>query len=254
MTPADRQALIRVAKSRGKLAEDEIDARAKTVLAEVLNDLTAEYQARDALWNDAVVIAEEAAAKANEQIRLRCAELGIPADHAPGLDVAWHKRGAGLSDRARREELRELAQARVSALTATAKTIARAQVLDIEEKIVLGALESIEAKKVLEAMPSAEQLMPTISIHDLGVTHWQPPEDIAAQAMTPLTPAQRRVRQIRRAIVANPEASDRAIARLVGCDHKTVAAHRLAGGESAGELPAGVGELPTEAGEVVSDE
>lgn len=58
-----------MARARAKQAEHEADARAKTLLAEVINDMTVEYEARDALWADAVAIAEEAAAKANAQIQ-----------------------------------------------------------------------------------------------------------------------------------------------------------------------------------------
>ena len=85
--------------------------------------------------------------------------------------------------------------------------------------------------------------MPSLSIEDLGVVRWQPPEDAATQLTTPLTPADRRRRRILRAIEANPTASDRKIAEITGCDHKTVAVYRR-GGESGGEFPALTGELP----------
>jgi hypothetical protein len=86
-----------------------------------------------------------------------------------------------------------------------------------------------------------EQLMPNLSLEDLGVKRWQPPEDIAAQLTTPMTPAQRRKRQILRAIEANPGASDRKIAEIASCDHKTVATYR----RERGEFPAIGGESPT---------
>ena len=44
-------------------------------------------------------------------------------------------------------------------------------------------------------MPTVADLMPALSLQDLGVTRWQPPEDIAAQLTTPMTPAQRRQRR-----------------------------------------------------------
>ena len=88
MTNADRQALIRIAKARAKQAEREAETHEKILIVEVLDQMTAEFDARDALWSDAVTIAEEAAAKANAQIQARCAELGIPRKHAPGLEWA----------------------------------------------------------------------------------------------------------------------------------------------------------------------
>lgn len=85
MTNADRQALIRIVKARAKQAEREAEMREKIVYADVIDQMTAEFEARDALWADAVAIAEEAAAKANAQIQARCVELGIPPKRAPGL-------------------------------------------------------------------------------------------------------------------------------------------------------------------------
>jgi hypothetical protein len=90
-----------------------------------------------------------------------------------------------------------------------------------------------------QSMPSAEQLMPPLRLEDLGVVRWQPPEDAAAQLTTPQTPAAKRRRRILRAIEANPGASDRRIAEIAGCDHKTVSAHR-----NRGEMPAIVGKTP----------
>jgi hypothetical protein len=236
MTKADRDALIRVARSRAKQTESEADTRAKTLLAEVLNDMTAEYAREDALFHDAVTIAEEAAKKANAQIAARCAELGIPASHSPRVHTGWQPRSSQFADRDRRAELRKLAEARLAALTQTAKTMIRGKALDIEEQLILGALESNEAREVLAAMPSVEELMPSLTIDDLGVTRWQPPEDAAAQLTTPMSATDRRRRQIRRAIEANPDASDRRIAEIAGCDHETIASYRP-GGESGGELP-----------------
>ena len=125
MTNADRQALIRIAKARAKQAEREAEMREKIVIVEVLELMTAEYAARDALWSDAVTIAEEAAAKANTQIQLRCAELGIPPKHAPQLQLSWSSRGSEFANRERRAELRKLAEAKAAAVTKTAKPQSR---------------------------------------------------------------------------------------------------------------------------------
>jgi len=93
MTKGDRDSLIRIVKARARQAEREVDARKAILIAEVFNEATAEYEARDALWADAVAIAEECAAKANAQIQARCADLGIPSRHAPGVTLGWRPRG-----------------------------------------------------------------------------------------------------------------------------------------------------------------
>jgi hypothetical protein len=243
MTPTERNQLIRLVKARAKQAERDAEAREKTLMAEVLDLMTAEFEAHDKLWDDAVVIAEEAAAKANAQIAMACVDLGIPAKEAPRLELGWRARGGSYGSPMRRRELEKLAAARLAALTKEAKTRIHAAALDTEEQLVLGGLESGEARAVFEALPTVENLMPALRLEDLGVSRWQPPENAAAELTAPLTTAGRRARIVARAIEANPGASDRAIARLAGVDHKTVAAHR----RSRGELPAAEGELPTDA-------
>jgi hypothetical protein len=66
--------------------------------------------------------------------------------------------------------------------------------------LVLGGLQSGEARELFNALPTVEALMPALTLDDLGVTHWQPPDDIAAQLTTPTTTADLARRQERRAI------------------------------------------------------
>ena len=115
---ADREALIRVVKDRAKLAERDAHTRAKVLLAEVHDLMTAEFAAIDALWND-LLLAQEAVAKLNAQIREQCAAMGIPAKYAPEIGMHWHSRSLQFADKERRAELQRLAEARLSALTET---------------------------------------------------------------------------------------------------------------------------------------
>ena len=245
LTKADRQDLARLARKRGKQAKTEADQRNTVLTAEVADLLTAEFSARDELWAEATVIAEEAVEKANEVIVARCADLGIPAKYAPRVHLSWQARSSPFSDPKRRAEQRKLAESRLAALTATAKAEIDAKTLEVETALITGGLESGEARAFLDAMPTAEQLMPALGLDDIGVKHWQPPTDAAAALLTPSTPADRRRKLILRAIEVDPAASDREIARTTGVDHKTVAAHR----RTAGELPARSGEFPSETGE-----
>jgi hypothetical protein len=246
MTKTEREQLIRLARLRAKQAKTEAVQREKVLLAEVEDLMTAEFQARDELWAEATAIAEEAASKANALIVARCLDLGIPAKHAPRVEVGWSRRSSSFSDPDRRGELRKLAQTKLTALTSTAKTMIDGRLLETETALITGGLESAEAREFLSAMPTAEQLMPPLGLDDLGVVHWQPPTDAAAALLTPSTPADRRRRIILRAIEANPDASDRKIAEIAGCDHKTVGALR----RNRGEIPANPGEFPTAGSDV----
>jgi hypothetical protein len=239
---SDRDELLRLARSRARLAKAEAAQREKLLLSEVEDLMAAEFEARDELWAGATVIADEAARKANEQIAAQCSLLGIPAKYAPTLELHWRSRNSEFMDRNRRGELRKVAQSRLAALTSAAKVEIDRKQLATEMALIAPSLESEDARAFLDAMPTAEQLMPSLSLDDLGVKHWQPPEGAAAALLTPSTTADRKRRKILRAIEANPGKPDREVGRIAGVDHKTVAAYRRSGGE----LPAPGGDFPTD--------
>jgi hypothetical protein len=241
MSRTDRQQLIQLVKARARQARGEAEMREAVLLAEIEDQIAREYSARDQIWAEGVAIAEEAARKANDLIVARCVDLGIPASQAPVLAMQWYSRSSSFADPKRRAELRKLAVAKLAALTKTAKTMIDRTALDAETALLLGGLDSAEARRLADTLPTVEQLMPALGLRDLGVKGWQPPEGAAGELLTPSTPADRKRRRILRAIEAHPDASDRKVAELAGCDHKTVAAYR---GES-GEFPTSSGEIPT---------
>jgi len=115
--------------------------------------------------------------------------------------------------------------------------------LETETHLVFGGLESSEARQFLAAMPIVEELMPPLSLENLGVTRWQPPEDAATQLTTPRTPADRRRRRILRAIEANPTASDARLPRSPGATTRPSpctagVGNRVGNSPLTGELPA----------------
>jgi hypothetical protein len=228
LNKADRDALIRVVKDRAKLAEKDVAARARVLLAEVLDLMAAEFAANDALWSDQLLLAEEGVRLLNAQIRQRCSEVGTPARFAPDVTVHWHSRSSEFSERERRNELKALAEARIAALVDTAKVEVQRQSSDLAEKLIIDGLDSEAARRFVEALPTIEQLMPPLSLDELGVKRWQPDEDAAARLATPSTPADRKRRRILQAIERTPGASNQAIAQIAGCDPKTVA--KLRGG------------------------
>jgi hypothetical protein len=241
LSKSDRDALIQIAKERARQGDREIDARRKVLIALVLDQVTAEYSARDELWAGAIAEIEEMEAKVNAQIRDTLARWGIPAKHAPRHIGGWLPRSSEYADRNRRAELTKLAEARLDGIIAQAKAKSQAGWLDIRERLITEGLDSDEARSLVAAMPTVEQLLPPLTIEDLGLRHWHPPIDAAGQLLTPSTTVDLRRRAILQAIRENPALSDRAIAKLAGVDHKTVAAARRRG-EAAGSLPTGSGE------------
>jgi hypothetical protein len=253
MSRRDRDDLIRIAKARAKQAKAEADQREKVLIAETENMISTEFEARDEMWDEAVAIAEDAAAKANDLIVARCADLGIPAKDAPSLELGWRRRNLAYEDRELRAESRKRAKVRLAALTTTAKTMIDKNVLDIEEALIVGNLESDKARELVQAMPSVEALMPALALDDIGVVGWQSPAGAAAELMRPTTAADVKRKRVRQAIAANPDASNREIARLSGVDHKTVGQLRTEAIESTGEIPAVGGDIPNTHGEIPTD-
>ena len=237
MNKSERDDLVRLVRLRAKQARTDAETRAKILLAEVEDLMAGQFEAEDELWGQAVAIAEKAAVRANEQIAGQCALLGIPAQHAPGLELRWRMRSQEFTSQARRAELRRVAHTRLAALTAAAKSAIDSEALAAETALVAGSLESADARAVLDALPTAEQLMPALTLDDLGVKTWQPPEGAAAALLTPSTTADRRRRKVLAAIEAHPGWSDRKIAEIAGVDHKTVAAYRRRAGEIPGTDP-----------------
>jgi hypothetical protein len=239
LSASDRNTLIKILKARGEQAKRDVVERETILRAEVEQNFHIEFSRRDDLWADVVAAVEEAEAAANVAIQARCAALGLPAEHVPTMHSNLYSRRYSKEERT---DLRVLADKRLKAMTAEAKGAIDRAVLDRTEQLLIGGLSSHEARAVIDAMPRVQELMPALSLDDLGVRTWQPPVDAAQILTAGLDPVERRRRQIRYAIESNPGASDRYIGQLLGVDHKTVGKYRRGLGQ-VGELP---GESPAD--------
>ena len=142
----------------------------------------------------------------------------------------------------------------------------QAELLKVETELIREGLETAEALRFVDAMTTVEQLLPPVAVGELEPGSrqrssnyddeyraryggWTPPQEAAAALLSPSSASNReRKRQaIAQALAANPNGSDREIARTAGVDHKTVAAVR----PQTGEIPTESGESPSgsEAGE-----
>jgi hypothetical protein len=129
----------------------------------------------------------------------------------------------------------------------------------VETELIRDGLETADAIRFVEAMPTVDQLLPPVTVGEpesgrhsdqrdsdeyrSRYDSWTPPQDGAGALLTPSSATNREQKRqaLAQALAANPEASDRAIARIAGVDHKTVAAAR----PQAGEVPTEAGEIPT---------
>jgi hypothetical protein len=246
LSKSDRDQLVRLARQRARLAKQQVVERQKALIADVEDQLAAEYSSDEEIWRDITRQAKAEVEKADKRIADVCRSWGIPEEMRPHLNLSWYGRGSSGSAE-RRAELRRLAVARIESAGHSAKVTIDAKALDVETELVRDGLESAEAHAFLASMPSADDLMPRVDIGELDGKPerrpWEPDPKVTGQLLTPSGGSAREERRhaIERALTANPGASNREIARMVGVDHKTVGAAR----PQAGEIPTEAGEIPT---------
>jgi hypothetical protein len=164
MTKADRDNLIRVARLNTKVALAALKQRSADLQADLERKLAAHYSYnQDEIWAAAAKAAKRAVAEADERVKERCRELGIPDAFRPGITFGWYGRGE-TAVRSRREELRKIGLAEIDAMERRGRTEIERRSAEIQTRLVAGSLESDEARAFLESIPSADQLMPPITI------------------------------------------------------------------------------------------
>lgn len=95
-----------------------------------------------------------------------CQELGIPAKFRPGINLNWYDRGENLAAQ-RRAELRKVAGTRLDAESKKAKSAIEAASVEMQTTLVAGALQSADAKELLESMPTVEALLIPLELPEL---------------------------------------------------------------------------------------
>ena len=164
MTRGDRETLIKIAKQRARLAKEDAKARSAQLMAEFEMQLDRRYSFdENEVWEAASKAAQNAVNEAQAKITEECERLGIPAEFAPSLSMSWYSRGRNAS-KEERAEMRRVASAQVEAMQRTAINSIDRVSLETQEQIMIGGLTSDDAKRFLESMPTAEALMPAITV------------------------------------------------------------------------------------------
>jgi hypothetical protein len=247
MSKAERDNLARLARQGGRLSKQHVKERQAALRADVEDQLAAEYRADEDIWTDITRQADAEVARADKKIAAICQAWGIPEEMRPRLSLSWHRRGSSASAE-RRAELRKLAHARIEQAGQSANVTIDTKVHAIETELVRDGLESSEAHAFLASLPSAEDLLPRVDIGELDGKPerrpWTPDPQLTGQLLTPSggTAREEKRQALERALAANPDGTHRAIARMAGVDHHTVAAHRA----EAGKPPTEAGESPTQ--------
>lgn len=164
MTRSDRDTLIKIARQRERLAKSDAKSRAALLLADFEKQMDTYYHYdTNEVWETAVEMADKAVQEAQKAIEAECQKLGIPDQFAPTLRCGWHGKGRNAS-KEERAEMRRIATRQIDAMTKSASTEIERKSIATQERIMVGGLSTHEARLFLEEMPSAENLMPSLSI------------------------------------------------------------------------------------------
>ena len=167
MTKGERVELGQLIRKREKVMKSMATERAALMMAEFDRQSAQLYSFDDdEVWKKATQAANDAVKKANEDIKQRCKELGIPDEFAPGLDFGWHERGQNAVA-GRRAELRRMAKSKVDAIEAEACTKIERLSLVAQTEVISNGLQSKAARDFLDKMPSLDVLMPQISATEM---------------------------------------------------------------------------------------
>jgi hypothetical protein len=153
MTKGEREDLQRLVRHRERALKSAARERSAQLLADFENQMGQEYSFdQDEVWPQAAVAAKQEVDKAQERVAARCRELGIPRQFAPSLYFEWHNRGYGNAIKARRDELRRMAQTRIEAIERQAIVQIELNSVEAQTEIAKAGLTSAAAVAFLERL------------------------------------------------------------------------------------------------------
>jgi hypothetical protein len=167
MTKAERDDLIRLIKQRERVAKTAAEQRSAAMLVDFEQQISRLHDwATDEIWKAAVEAVKEAAQKASDEIVARGDELGIPREFQPSLSFQWHRRGE-TEYRERREELRRVAKAEITALEKVAFVQIERQSVQAQTEVIANGLGTPDAIAFLNNLPAIESMMPALDVADI---------------------------------------------------------------------------------------
>jgi len=159
--------LSMIIKDRVKVLKAHAEEQAAVLLADFEQKLAAQYRFdQDEVWLEATKRADQVVKAAQEQIELRCIELGIPRALAPQLELSWNGRGQAKMA-SRRAELRLVAKTQIAAMVKAAVTKIEKQGLDLRTQVVAMGLLSPDATLFLESLAPVEAAMQALDFADI---------------------------------------------------------------------------------------
>jgi len=158
-TSAERAELSKVLGMRRRVAHADAKARAADQMALFEQQLATEYPESHPAWSAAIAKARLAIEAAQVSLAAECDALGIPPMFRPRFECYWNPRGQNAIEE-RRNELRKVAQAFVTANCIRACTEVDRTVASLQTQLLGGAVLSSDGRSFLDCMPSIDALLP----------------------------------------------------------------------------------------------
>jgi hypothetical protein len=161
MSSRERSELALLVRRREKLAKADVDSLAAAREADFEAQLAKTYDRYAEAWREQYERAERAVEDLNETIWAEFEEAGVPPEFSPSARMSWSSRGENaIADR--RAELRKVARTRIVAEAKAAKAAVERASVEAQTRLCAAGLESEEARRFLDGMPTAEALMPAV--------------------------------------------------------------------------------------------
>jgi hypothetical protein len=170
----ERESLERLSRDVEQLAKADADVRAKELATDFEQQLAAIYSFdQQPVWEEAHRLADVAVNQAQSQIAEECVKLRIPREFAPRINLHCDDCGENASKK-RRAELRKAAYTKIEVLNKAAKTQISLAASKRRIRLMSGPLDSDEATKFSESMPTALEMMPKLSLNEIEATTRRP--------------------------------------------------------------------------------
>jgi len=166
MTKAERAELQRVVRLNAKVLRGQVEALKASRLAELEGDLSAKYPRDDPRWRSIAEEAERLVRELDARIADICTTAGVRPEFRPGLDLGWYNRGEN-GDAKRRVELRKLGERRIDEAAKAALAEVTRWEAQAATDLVARGLTTAAAEEWLAAMPTAEAILPAVSVAEL---------------------------------------------------------------------------------------
>jgi hypothetical protein len=155
MLKSEREDLQRLVRQREKVLKSAARQRSVDLLADFENQMGQEYSFdQDEVWAEAARLTKAVVDKAQEQIKARCREIGIPDRFAPGLELGWRNRGYENLIAKRCTELGRMAQTQIAAQEQKAIVQIELSCLDAQTNLATAGLTSDAARGFIETLPA----------------------------------------------------------------------------------------------------